>query len=89
MTTVGTRLKELSGLSGATVGQMLFAIGGGATTFQSALVAYSGLVTGTVAQHLMVDVVRVSGNGGQVYPFTQQVPRRKRTDQQALLITLL
>ena len=57
-TTVGARLKYLSGLSGATIGAMLVVIGG-AGTVASALVAYSGLPTGTVAQHLLVD--RVAG----------------------------
>lgn len=52
--TVGDRLKQLSGLSGATVGAMLLAIGSG-TTMAGCLVSYSGLASGTVAEHLRVD----------------------------------
>ena len=51
---VGDRLKQLSGMSGVTVGAMLLAIGTGATV-GAILVNYSGLPTGTVAQHLLVD----------------------------------
>ena len=54
-TTVGARLKLLSGMSNATVGAMLLAIGTGATV-GAVLANYSGLATGTVAQHLLVDV---------------------------------
>lgn len=57
--TVGGRLKALSGLAGTTVGQMLQAIGSGATMAQC-LVSYSGLASGTVAAHLLVD--RAVGN---------------------------
>lgn len=57
--TVGERLKALSGLAGATVGQMLQAIGSGATMAQC-LVSYSGLASGTVGDHLRVD--RAMGN---------------------------
>lgn len=54
--TTGERLTQLSGLSGVTAAVMLLAIGSGATT-GAALVNYSGLPTGTAAQHLLVDFV--------------------------------
>lgn len=57
--TLGGRLKQLSGLSGATVGAMLVAIGTG-TTMAQCLPSYSGLASGTVGDHLRVD--RAMGN---------------------------
>ena len=87
--TAGDRLKQLSGLSGVSAAVMLAAIGAGATT-GAALVNYSGLPSATAAVHLLTDVVQTSTqSGGQVYPFTHQVPKRRKTDQLAVLITLL
>ena len=61
--TAGERLVYLSGMSGATTAQMLRRIGGqAAKTTGAALVAYSGLATGTAAQHLLTN--RVMGGGG-------------------------
>lgn len=55
--TAGERLIALSGLSGVSAAVMLQAIGSGATT-GAALVNYSGLSSGTAAQHLLTDVSR-------------------------------
>jgi len=55
--TVGERLKELSGLSNATVGTMLRAIAAGATVGEI-LVNYSMLASGTVAEHLLSELRR-------------------------------
>ena len=63
---VGDRLKQLSGMSGATVGAMLIVIGGSGTV-ASALVAYSGLPTGTVAQHLLVDRTTLRAPATRLY----------------------
>jgi hypothetical protein len=85
--TAAERLTALAG-SGA-AGALLLAIGAGATA-GAALVNYSGLPSATAAVHLLTDVVQTSTqNGGQVYPFTHQVPKRRKTDQLAVLITLL
>ncbi len=51
--TAGERLKLLAGASG-TAGALLLVIGAGATAGE-ALVNYSGLPTGTAAQHLLTD----------------------------------
>ena len=59
MTTFGERLRDLSGLTGVTVGAHLRAISGLAAgaTVGAALLAYSGLPAGqhTVAEHLLVN----------------------------------
>jgi len=52
--TAGARLVALSGLSGVAASVMMAGIGAGATV-SAALVSYSGLVSGTAAQHLLVD----------------------------------
>ena len=52
MTTAAERLKQLSGMAGATAAAMLLAIAVGATAGQ-ALQNYSQLPTGTATQHLL------------------------------------
>lgn len=59
--TIGERLQQLSGMSGATVGQMIAAIGSGSTVGQR-LANYSGLATGTVGQHLFTDHTGFGGS---------------------------
>ncbi len=54
----GERLHQLAGISG-TAAALLLAIGAGATT-GAALVDYSGLATGTAAQHLLAERVTPS-----------------------------
>lgn len=68
--TAAERLQALSGLSGVSAGTMLLAIGAGATA-GAALVNYSGLDTGTAAEHLLtVRIIQqpitllVGGGGG-------------------------
>lgn len=69
--TFGERLAQLSGKSGVSVAVMLAAIGTGAT-FGSVLVNYSGLPTGTVSEHLLVNravtapitLINTSGSSG-------------------------
>jgi hypothetical protein len=51
----GTRLTQVSGLSGVSAGVMMQAIGTGVTA-GDALVNYSGLPTATAGVHLMTDV---------------------------------
>ena len=51
--TAGDRLHQLAGISG-TAAALLLAIGAGATT-GAALVDYSGLATGTAAEHLLAE----------------------------------
>jgi hypothetical protein len=54
--TASERLIDLAGFSGATAGALLLAIGMGATA-GAALVNYSGLPTGTAAEHLLADQI--------------------------------
>ncbi len=63
--TAGERLHQLAGISG-TAAALLLAIGAGATT-GAALVDYSGLATGTAAEHLLAEhapVVVVAQSSG-------------------------
>jgi hypothetical protein len=53
MTTAGARLRQLAGTDGA-AGALLLMIGSGATA-GAALVAYSGLTTGSAAAHLLAE----------------------------------
>lgn len=53
MTTAGERLRQLAGFSG-TAAALLLAIGQGATA-SAALVDYSGLPTGSAAEHLLAE----------------------------------
>lgn len=57
--TAAERLVSLAGGSGA-AGVLLLAIGSGATA-GAALVNYSGLPSGTAAEHLMADIVTIGG----------------------------
>ena len=54
MTTAAERLVFLSGLSGVSAGQHLLALASGSTS-GAILVNYSGLPTGTAAEHLLQD----------------------------------
>ena len=63
MTTVADRLKVISGLSGATVSEMLLAAGTGSTMAQC-LVSYSGLTSVAVSVHLLEEVAREQQGGG-------------------------
>lgn len=63
--TAGERLRQLAGQAGA-AGALLLLIGTGATA-GAALVDYSGLPTGTAAEHLLADRVAITpyqGGGG-------------------------
>ena len=80
--TFGERLKALSGLSNATVGAMLLAIGTGAAV-SAVLVSYSGLSTGTVSQHLLVDKVKSGGGGKLYFPKKQETEEEKRLRREA------
>ena len=61
--TLAERLKALSGISGATVGQMLAGIAAG-SSMGEIIVAYSGLAVATVEQHLQVSRVDNPVTGG-------------------------
>ena len=60
--TAAERLVALAGQAG-TAGALLLLIGAGATA-GAALVNYSGLASGTAAEHLLVERVPVAGHGG-------------------------
>ena len=72
MTTVGERLVTISGLSGISVSSALQSIGSGGTVGEL-LISWSGLSTGTVAQHLLA--------GGGIQPrndWRTRIIRRRR-----------
>ncbi len=54
MTTVASRLHELTGLTGATFAQHLRALAAG-NTVATVLAAWSNLTGATMAEHMMVD----------------------------------
>lgn len=62
--TAAERLKLLSGAGGTSAGARLRRIGGAAATAGALLVAYSGLPTGTAAQHLLTDRIATSSDSG-------------------------
>ncbi|MBP6779528.1 MAG: hypothetical protein KA784_00095 [Aquabacterium sp.] len=63
--TAAERLVFLSGRPGRTAGEQLRMIAGALATTGALLVAYSGLPTGTAAEHILVDHVREES--GQVF----------------------
>ena len=63
--TAGERLHQIAGISG-TAAALLLVIGAGATT-GAALVDYSGLATGTAAEHLLVERVDTTPQSGGGY----------------------
>ena len=77
MTTFASRLKTLSSMSGATVAAMLLAIGSSGNTLASCVIDYSGLPSGTVVDHILVDhsgsgevrsgTLTAAGTGAAVY----------------------
>lgn len=85
MTTVATRLNQITGLTGATLAQHLMAMAAGSTV-AAVLGAWSGLTGATLAQHLMADggvqTPATSSGGGWV-----AAPRRYRPkDEDAALL---
>jgi len=90
--TAGDRLRFLAGQAGA-AGALLLLIGSGATA-GDALVDYSGLPTGTAAQHLLADNLTTDeggighggiGHGGKKHELTQSEKQRLRDRAQTLL----
>jgi hypothetical protein len=83
MTTAGARLRALAGQDGP-AGVLLLMIGSGATA-GAALVNYSGLATGSAADHLMVDKAQPwqSGTFGFGYErlARRRRPRHKRDEE--------
>ena len=75
MTTAAERLVALAG-HGGTAGALLLEIGAGSTT-GAALVAYSGLVSGSAAQHLLTDV-----SAPDQVQRTETIGGRRRLDDQ-------
>lgn len=63
--TAAERLVLLSGRPGRTAGEQLRMIAGALATTGALLVAYSGLPTGTAAEHILVD--HVQEESGQVF----------------------
>jgi hypothetical protein len=91
MSTVGERLKVISGLASGTVGQMLRAAGKVGSTVGELLKAYSGLGSGhTVAEHLLVDRVVTpicyDVNIGQWQPRERHHKRRISVARRMLLL---
>lgn len=90
MTTAGARLQALAGTSG-TAGALLLMIGAGATA-GSALVDYSGLATGTAAQHLLADNARTAKVGGDDVPrhtgWNKAAWKKKQKREEAITETI-
>jgi hypothetical protein len=83
MITAGERLRQLAG-SGGAAGALLLMIGSGATA-GAALLNYSGLATGTAAEHLMVDKAQPWQGGTFGFGYEHRVlrrrPRHKRDEE--------
>jgi hypothetical protein len=82
MTTAGERLRKLAG-SDLAAGALLLMIGSGSTA-GAALVAYSGMPTGSAADHLMTDKAQPwpGGTFGFGYDSVRRRrPRRKRDEE--------
>lgn len=75
MTTAGARLRALAGQDGP-AGALLIMIGSGATA-GAALVNYSGLLTGSAADHLLAE--RPAQWPGGTFGFGYDAARRRRT----------
>lgn len=96
MTIAADRLKALSGLAGVSAAAMLLAIGSGATA-GACLVDYSGLATGTAAQHLLADVAvrpAPSISGGMLFRLPRYTPGKRPApgpveEDEALLFAVL
>jgi hypothetical protein len=73
--TTGERLRALAGQDGAAA-SLLSLIGAGATT-GAALVNYSGLLTGSAAEHLLAE--RAAQWPGGTFGFGYDTARRRRT----------
>ena len=89
--TAAERLALLAGASGA-AGVLLLTIGTGATAGE-ALVDYSGLPSGTAAEHLLVDIVQVElpSSSGQIFqdPFKYQIKKRQEDEDVLFIAGLL
>jgi hypothetical protein len=88
MTTSGARLRALAGQDGP-AGVLLLMIGSGATA-GAALVAYSGLATGSAATHLLADRASSPAPGfggiGTYYEPRRRLRARKRRDEELILL---
>lgn len=82
MSTAGERLVALAGSTG-TSAALLLLIGSGATA-GAALVNYSGLATGTAAEHLLADRAATQPTTGGGWVGTAR--RRKTENDEALLL---
>lgn len=88
--TAGERLAQLAG-QGGTAASLLALLGVGATT-GALLASYSGLTTGTAADHLLVDRVSESSGGGW-YAVAPRREVKKKTgpveNDEAFLLSVL
>lgn len=88
MTTVASRLHELTGLTGATFAQHLLALAAG-NTVATVLAAWSGLTGATMAQHLMADGgVQTPAPSGGSWVASPRRYRPKDEDEALLLFVL-
>lgn len=86
MTTALERITQLSGLSGVSAAQHLKQIAGAAGIAGALLVAFSGLPTGTAAEHLLANggtppVTDISYGGGFGSHFHEDVDLRKQAER--------
>lgn len=88
MTTVASRLNQITGLTGATLAQHLMAMAAGSTV-AAVLGAWSGLTGATMAQHLMADGgVQTSVPSGGSWVASPRRYRPKDEDEALLLFVL-
>ena len=95
------RITQLSGLSGVSAAQHLKQIAGAAGIAGALLVAFSGLPTGTAAEHLLANggtpppVTGISYGGGFGGHFHENVDRqaerarRKKTENEAVVMAIV
>lgn len=83
------RLKQLSGLSGVSAGEALRKIAGASGLAGALMVGFSGLPTGTAAEHLLADghqVVQIVGGGGTYQEAAPDALLQQIKDEDEILI---
>lgn len=85
------RLKQLSGLSGGSAGEALRKIAGASGLAGALLVGYSGLPTGTAAEHLLADHQQLTqpvGGGGTAFREAPESDLQQQIQQDDEIIIL-